>query len=154
TAHEAVDYARSRGVDVVITDHHTLPETLPEAYAVVNPMRLPKNHPLRELPGVGTAYQLVEAMRRADERLLDLVALGIVADVMVQVNDTRYLLQRGLDILRHNKRPGLRAMMERAEINPREVNEDDIGFDLAPRLNALGRLDDAAPAVELLTSRD
>src|SRR5262249_1211954 len=93
TAHDAMEYARSRRVDTVITDHHALPETLPEAYAVVNPMRLPKKHPLRELPGVGTAYQLVEALQAADEHLLDLVALGIVADVMVQVDDTRYWLQ-------------------------------------------------------------
>src|SRR5690606_2076374 len=82
-AHEAVDYAQSRGVDVVITDHHQLPETLPQAYARVNPQRLAAGHPLRTLPGVGTAYKLVEALvdGRDTTRFLDLVALGIVADV-------------------------------------------------------------------------
>lgn len=156
SAHESVHHAMNRGIDVVITDHHSLPETLPDAYAAVNPMRLPEGHPLRELPGVGTAYKLIEALygNQSSEHLLDLVAMGIVADVMVQIDDTRYLLQKGLDVLRNNPRLGLKAMMERVEINPQDLTETDIGFSLAPRLNALGRLQDANPAVELLTTSD
>lgn len=155
-AHDAVTYANSRGVDVVITDHHALPDTLPAAFAAVNPMRLPAGHALRELPGVGTAYQLVRALYGAQpsDHLLDLVAVGIVADVMVLVDDTRYWLQRGLDVLRNSPRPGLRAILERAEIDAADLNEGHIGFALAPRLNALGRLADANPAVELLTTSD
>jgi single-stranded-DNA-specific exonuclease len=154
TAHESVAFAQSRGVDVVITDHHALPETLPEAFAAVNPMRLPHGHPLRELPGVGTAYQLVRALYGAtpSDHLLDLVAVGIVADVMVLVDDTRYWLQRGLEVLRSRPRPGFAAIMERAGIMPADLTETDIGFALAPRLNALGRLADASPAVEMLTT--
>lgn len=156
SAHDSVHHAMNRGIDVVITDHHSLPEKLPDAYAAVNPMRLPEGHPLRELPGVGTAYKLIEALygNQSSEHLLDLVAMGIVADVMVQIDDTRYLLQKGLDVLRNNPRPGLKAMMERVEINPQDLTETDIGFSLAPRLNALGRLQDANPAVELLTTND
>jgi single-stranded-DNA-specific exonuclease len=156
TAHEAIDYAQGRGVDVIITDHHSLPDTLPAAYATVNPMLLPQGHPLRELPGVGTAYKVMQALygSQSSDHLLDLVAVGIVADVMVQVDDTRYLLQRGLDVLRNNPRPGVKAMITRAEIDPHYFNEMDIGFALAPRLNALGRLADANPAVELLTTND
>lgn len=156
SAHEAVTFARSRGVAVVITDHHTLPDHLPDANAVINPMRLPEGHPLRELPGVGTAYQLVRALygTRPTDHLLDLVAVGIIADVMVLVDDTRYWLQRGLEVLRHAQRPGLRAILERAEIEPAELTESDIGFTIGPRLNALGRLADANPAVELLTTSD
>ena len=155
-AHEAVSYAQSRGVDVVITDHHTLPQTLPPAHAAVNPMRLPEGHPLRELSGVGTAYQLVRALygSQPSDHLLDLVALGTIADVMVQVDDTRYWLQRGLAVLRDSPRPALRAMLQRAEINPAELTENEVAFALAPRLNALGRLADANPAVELLTTSD
>ncbi|MEO8609049.1 MAG: single-stranded-DNA-specific exonuclease RecJ [Chloroflexota bacterium] len=154
TAHEAVKMAHSRMVDVLITDHHTLPDSLPNAEAVINPMRLPVGHALRELPGVGTAYQLVRALygSRSSDHLLDLVAVGIVADVMVLVDDTRYWLQRGLEVLRTQPRPGLLAMLERADIQPSDLTETDIGFTLAPRLNALGRLADANPAVELLTS--
>ena len=156
TAHDAVDCAAGRGVDTIITDHHALPEKLPAAVAVVNPQRLPEDHPLRELPGVGVAHQLKVALHGSQmaDSTLDLVALGIVSDVMVQVDDTRYLLQRGLDILRQNRRPGLRAILANAEIGASELNEGHIGFAIAPRLNALGRLADANPAVELLTTKD
>ena len=92
--------------------------------------------------------------RAASDNLLDLVALGIVADVMPQVDDTRYLLQRGLALLRENRRLGVKAILERADIVADELNEGHIGFGIAPRLNALGRLDDANPAVELLTTSD
>ena len=124
SAPEAVDYAASRGVDMVITDHHALPDSLPAAVAVVNPQRLPAGHALRELPGVGVAYKLIEALFAGEETeaFLDLVALGIVADVMVQVDDTRYLLQRGLARLRENQRTGLRAILERAEIAASDLN--------------------------------
>ena len=154
-AHESIAWARKQGVQVVVTDHHTLQPTLPPADAVVNPMRLPEGHPLRELSGVGTAYKLAEALGYAGaEDLLDLTALGLVADVMVQVDDTRYLIQRGLNVMRQGGRPGLRALFERSETNPAEVSSTTLAFDLAPRLNALGRLADANPAVELLTSSD
>jgi single-stranded-DNA-specific exonuclease len=156
SAHDAIKYAHSRMVDVLITDHHSLPETLPDAEAIINPMRLPEGHALRELPGVGTAYQLVRALygTKSSEHLLDLVAVGIVADVMVLVDDTRYWLQRGLDVLRNSPRPGLRTLLQRADIYIPDLTETDIGFALAPRLNALGRLADANPAVELLTTTD
>ena len=116
----------------------------------------PRATRLIELPGVGVAYKLIEALYRGQDTdfLLDLVALGIVADVMVQVRDTRYLLQRGLKRLREGQRLGVKAILERAEIPAAELNEGHIGFAIAPRLNALGRLDDANPAVELLTTTD
>ncbi|MEP6987257.1 MAG: single-stranded-DNA-specific exonuclease RecJ, partial [Chloroflexota bacterium] len=156
TANSAIHLAHMHHVDVVITDHHALPYILPEAEAIINPMLLHEGHPLRELPGVGTAYQLVRALydETPSDHLLDLVALGIVADVMVQVDDTRYWLQRGLEVLRNAPRPGIQAILERAEINPPDLTESDIGFSIGPRLNALGRLADANPAVELLTTSD
>ena len=156
TAHDSVAHAMERGIDVIVTDHHSLGDSLPPAFASINPMRLVEGHPLRELPGVGTAYKLMQALygNQSSEHLLDLVAMGIVADVMVQIDDTRYLLQEGLEVLRQSPRAGLKAMMERADINPQDLTETDIGFSLAPRLNALGRLADANPAVELLTTND
>ena len=160
TAHEAIVCAQAQGVDVVVTDHHDLPFILPEAYAIVNPKMLPQAHALRELPGVGCAYKLAEALydragRPEDAvQYLDLVALGIVADVAVQTGDTRYLLQRGLETLRHTERLGLQVMMEIAELNPEWLTEEHIGFVLGPRLNAMGRLADANAAVELLTTHD
>ncbi len=153
-AHEAMDYARQRGIDLVITDHHDLPPTLPAASAVVNPKLLPAGHPLATLPGVGVAYKLAEALLPDNNQHLDLVALGIVADVAIQTGDARYLLQRGLASLRQTKRLGLQVMLELAEVNPAWLNEEHIGFELAPRLNALGRLGDANLAVEFLTTDD
>ncbi len=133
-AHEAVDYARPRGVDLVITDHHDLPPTLPAASAVVNPKLLPAGHPLGTLPGVGVAYKLAEALQPDASAHLDLVALGIVADVAVQTGDARYLLQRGLASLRETGRLGLQTLLQLAQVNPAWLNEEHIGFELGPRL--------------------
>jgi single-stranded-DNA-specific exonuclease len=160
TAHEAISYAQSRGVNVIITDHHDLPDKLPQALAVINPKRLSPHHPLAALPGVGVAYKLIEALFQKNKlehecpELLDLVALGIVADVANLQGDNRYLLQQGLAALRKTGRVGLQVLMEMADLNPNWITEEHIGFILAPRLNALGRLDDANPAVELLTTSD
>lgn len=154
TAHEAIEFASGRGVDVIVTDHHNLPAVLPAAYANINPKRLPADHPAGTLPGVGVAYKLIEALDTGHENLLDLVALGIVADVALQTGDARYLLQRGLMVLRQGGRPGLRALLDLAQIDPAQVSEETISFALAPRLNALGRLDDAARGVELLLTDD
>jgi single-stranded-DNA-specific exonuclease len=160
TADVPIAYAQEKGVDVIVTDHHDLPPDLPRADAVVDPKMLPQTHVLRELPGVGVAYKLAELLYdragRADEarRHLDLVALGIVADVATQTGDVRYLLQLGLEALRHTERLGLQVLMEVAELNPQLLTEEHIGFELAPRLNALGRLADATPAVEFLTTHD
>lgn len=159
-AHEAVEAARVAGVEMIVTDHHDLPETLPPAWAVINPKRLPPDHSLSELPGVGVAYKLAEALyesygRAADcESLLDLVALGIVADVARQTGDTRYLLQRGLKVLQQTNRPGLLELIENSRLRAGRLTEEHVGYWLAPRLNALGRLGDANLGVELLTTTD
>ncbi len=161
SAHEAVDYAASRGVDMVITDHHDLPEKLPRAAAITNPKMLPANHPLSGLAGVGVAYKMAEGLSHLfqelnfnPEELLDLVALGLVADLAILTQDTRYLVQKGLQQLKITQRAGLKAMYEFANLNPAHINEGHIGFTLGPRLNALGRLEDANPAVELLSTAD
>jgi single-stranded-DNA-specific exonuclease len=119
-----------------------------------------RDHPLADLPGVGIAYKLAEALyeraRRPGDavRHLDLVALGIVADLALQRGDTRYLLQRGLAALRRTRRPGLVALMEKAELDPTWLSDEHIGFILGPRLNAAGRLADANACVDLLTTDD
>ncbi len=146
--------------ELIITDHHDLPPALPEAVAVVNPKRLPEGHPLGTLPGVGVAYQLAAALFEATgspgqaEQFLDLVALGIVADLALLHGDARYLLQRGLPALRSTGRKGLQALFEFAELDPTGLTEEHIGFGIGPRLNALGRLADANLAVEFLTTQD
>ena len=179
----AVGYAKDQGLAVVITDHHDLaPEfhglqpgrdplwgldpatagaqSVRRADAVVNPKFLPPGDPLRTLPGVGVAYKLIQQLfalagRTGEEaELLDLVALGIVADVAEQIHDARYLLQQGLAKLRTTRRAGLLALMNTSRVNPAALTAESIGFQLGPRMNALGRLEDATVAVELLSTRD
>ncbi|MBX3083073.1 MAG: single-stranded-DNA-specific exonuclease RecJ [Anaerolineae bacterium] len=160
TEFEAVQFAREQGCTVIITDHHELAETLPAAHAVVNPRRLPHTHPMSTLPGVGVAFILMQHLFTSLDRqrdlplLLDLVALGIVGDVAMQTADTRYWLQRGLEQLRQTGRIGLQALIEVARIAVTGLSAEQIGFQIAPRLNAAGRLGDARLSVELLTTRD
>ncbi|MFN2111748.1 MAG: single-stranded-DNA-specific exonuclease RecJ [Anaerolineales bacterium] len=155
---EAIEHARSQNLFVIVTDHHQLPAALPNANAIINPNFLASEHPLSTLPGVGVAYKLIEELFLRQDRdpspYLDLVALGIVADVAQQIGDTRYLLQLGLEILRSTPRPGLLELYRLAGIEPGAVTEDTIGFVIGPRLNALGRLGDANPSVEFLTTTD
>jgi single-stranded-DNA-specific exonuclease len=163
---EQIDYAREHDLDVIVTDHHDLHLTpdgepqLPDAVAVVNPKRLSPDHPLAQLPGVGVAYKLIEALADgivAPERvhgLLDLVALGIVADLATQTGDTRHLLQLGLEQLRRAPRPGIRALLTQTGIKATEITADAISYQLGPRLNAAGRMDTANLSVELLTTPD
>ena len=180
---EAIGLAKEAGLTVVVTDHHDLPaefadaepggeppcgeaadvagaQSVRRADAIVNPKFLPVEDPLRTLPGVGVAYKLVQRLYElagdpeGAAQFLDLVALGIVADVAEQMHDTRYLLQIGLDRLRRTERIGLKALMESARLTPDRVDAQAIGFQIGPRMNALGRLDDATVAVELLTTDD
>ncbi len=160
-AYAAVDLAATHDVDVLITDHHDIPSTCPDALTLVNPKRLPADHPMYELPGVGVAFQVARALYerqgRSADHLLDLAALGIVADVAALRGDVRYWLQRGLAVLRRTERIGLQAMLALADLSPAMLNEQDIGFTLAPRLNALSRVGqemDAAAGVELLITAD
>ncbi len=160
SAVEEIQYAQGQGVDVIVTDHHDLPETTPAAHSLLNPKFLPPEHPLRELPGVGVAYLLVAGMYDAGmevpppESFHDLVALGAVADLAVVGGEVRYLIQRGLVSLRETERPGLRLLMQSAGLRNGHLTEEHIAFLLAPRLNALGRLSDARLAVELLSTDD
>ncbi len=160
TEYDALDYARSVNLPVIVTDHHDLGDHLPQAAAVINPRRLHDRHPLASLPGVGVAFKLLQHVyttlghERELSRLLDLVALGIIGDIAKQTDDTRYLLQLGLDRLRHTERIGLRALMEVANLPPDLLDAEQIGYQIGPRLNAVGRLDDARLGVELLVTHN
>ncbi len=153
TAHHTLALAHNAGLDVLITDHHSLPSELPPALSVVNPHRLPTGHALSSLSGVGVAYELAAALNAPDTGL-DLAALGLVADLALQQGDVRYLLQRGLRALRLGQRVGVQALLEVADVDAALLDETDIAFALAPRLNALGRLAQATAGVELFLTRD
>ncbi|MDD4658655.1 MAG: single-stranded-DNA-specific exonuclease RecJ [Eubacteriales bacterium] len=156
--HAEIQLAGRLGLDVVVTDHHTPPPELPQAAAVLNFKLLPPGHPSRDLPGVGTAFVLArELLSRhnwsADD-LLDLVALGIIADVVPLLGHSRQLYVRGLPLLQQAERPGLAALFAAANLQPGMVDEEKLGFQIAPRLNAAGRLDSGSLGVELLLAKE
>lgn len=156
--HREVELANSLGMDVIITDHHTLPEQLPPAHSIVNFRQLPPGHPSRDLPGVGTAFVLARMLLERKEmdgsELLDLVALGIVADVVPLIGHNRQLYAKGLPVINRAQRPGLSRLLAVSSLAPGQVDEEKVAFQLAPRLNAAGRLEDGALAVRLLLARD
>ena len=155
-------HARTIGLDLIITDHHhPLEGPLPPAVAVINSKQPGDTYPDKDLAGVGIAYKLAEALllrlENSDFRLdslLDLVALGTVADLAPLVGENRFLVRRGLRQMRETQRQGLFSLAGVADLNLAKVNASDIGFRLGPRLNAAGRLDEALAAYELLTTTD
>ncbi len=154
------DFRTDTGAPLVITDHHDLPVNLPHAAAIINPKLGSPAHPFYSLSGAGIAIKLAEALLRDNGRLefvdrfLDLAALGLVADVAELRGEARYLVQSGLSVLRSPSRLGLLALCERLELNPARINEEHIGFLLAPPLNALGRLADANLAAGAAAGRN
>lgn len=153
--HDAIAYAQEMGVDVVVTDHHSLQATLPDAYAIVHPEHPDGNYPFKHLAGCGVAFKLACALLdtvHAD--LLDLVAIGTIADMVSLTDENRVMVKYGLSLLKQTERAGLQELMTIAGIELDSLDEETVGFQLAPRLNALGRLDDPNPAIELLTGFD
>lgn len=159
---DEVAHAANLGLDVIVTDHHQPPPILPSALAVVNPKQPGCDYPFKQLVGVGIAFKLVQALvkqglelRNVRGRdLLDLVALGTVADMGPLLDENRILVKAGLEALRQTQRPGLRALIDAAGLKQARITSTDIGFSLGPRLNAAGRLDDAILSYQLLLADD
>lgn len=153
--HEAVNYANEMGINVIITDHHELPENLPEAYAVIHPRHPKGNYPFGELAGVGVAFKVATALlEEVPEELLDLVAIGTIADLVSLTGENRALVKLGIEYMRQTHRIGLQALCEAAGIELSSVSSETVGFGIGPRLNAIGRLEDATPGVQLLSTFD
>lgn len=153
--HEAIAYAKEMGVDVVVTDHHSLQETLPDAYAIVHPEHPEGNYPFKYLAGCGVAFKLACALlETVHADLLDLVAIGTIADMVSLTDENRVMVKYGLSLLKQTERAGLQELMQVSGIDVASLDEETVGFQIAPRLNALGRLDDPNPAVNLLTGFD
>jgi len=170
-AMDEIAHARKLGVDIIVTDHHSLGPEMPDAYAVINCKR--QGYAEDMLAGVGVAYKVIEALRfvtianaskNSKEKInaeafdlgqfLDLVAIGTVADLMpLDRPENRALVQGGLDILRRAQRPGIRALLDVSNVVPAEVSTSTIGFALGPRINAAGRLESAMIAYELLSAK-
>jgi single-stranded-DNA-specific exonuclease len=165
--HEALRAARARGIDVVVIDHHQLPEGDSEAFALINPRRPDDTFPFKGLASCGVGFYLAASLRSRlrgtqsgldasfDPRdLLDLVALGTIADVVPLVDENRILVAHGLRTLGARKRPGIAALAAKAELGEGPITAHDVGFRFAPRLNAAGRLGEAQLALDLLLAPD
>ena len=152
---EPIAWAQEHGVDVIVTDHHSLPQQLPNAFAIVHPEHPDSQYPFKYLAGVGVAFKVACALLEyIPSEMLDLVAIGTIADMVSLTDENRILVAFGLKILANTERSGLQELMRLSGVDFDNVNEETVGFQIAPRLNALGRLDDPNPAVELLIGWD
>ena len=160
--HAEIAYATSLGIDTVVTDHHNVAETPPPSVAAVNPKFPGHTYPFRDLCGAGVAFKLVQALQTEldglpdgyEKWLLDLVALGTVCDIVTLADENRANVYWGLEVLKKQQRPGLKALMAVAGIEPERVNARHLGFGLGPRMNAAGRLETAQHALDMLVARD
>lgn len=159
SAIEEIDYANSLGMKVVVTDHHTPKDILPNAAAVINPHRSDCQYPFKELSGVGVAFKLLCALEGENgegliEQYSDFLTIGTVADVVSLTGENRCFVKHGLELLENSDRPGINAILRSAGLDGKVLNSDSIAFGIAPRINAAGRLDSAEIAVELLLTED
>lgn len=152
---EPIRLAKELGMDVIVTDHHEPGDELPPADVIVHP-RIPEGHyPFGELAGVGVAFKLAHALYgEVPEHLFEYVAIGTIADLVPLRGENRYLAKKGIEYIRHSNRPWVQALCEVSGVKQHEIDEEVIGFYFGPRLNAIGRLDDAKPGVEFLMSED
>ncbi len=160
TAVEQVEYARSLGIDVIICDHHEPAEQLPNAHAVLDPLKPNCPYPFKHLCGCGVGFKLIQAIaRRQNEeekvyQYLDFVTLATTADIVPLIGENRVLAKIGLEMINTKPRPGIRALIESSGTQMGKISTGQIVFVLAPRINAVGRMGDATRAVKLLTSED
>lgn len=162
TAVKEIAYAKTLGIDTIITDHHECKDEIPDAYCLLNPKQNGCNYPFKKLAGVGVAFKLLQAltlkmhfhMRELIDEYIDLVAIGTIADVMPLIGENRIIAKKGLELLKYTVNRGIRALADIAEINLSSVQTGTIGFMLAPRINAAGRMGDPRCAVELLLAKD
>ena len=155
------EHARAIGLDLIITDHHTVGEQLPRALAVVDPKRADEVYPYRDFAGVGLAYKIAQALVRKrnpapinGNEVLDLVALGTVSDLAPLTGENRALVRKGLGVINKAKREGLKSLIQFSRLKLGSIDAGNIGFSLGPRLNASGRLESALASYELLTTTD
>ena len=157
-----IERANELGVDIIVTDHHNVLEVQPPAVAVINPKRKDHDYPFIDLAGVGVAFKLVQALQTKlpglepgqEKWLLDLVALGTVCDVVTLRDENRANVYWGLKVLSKTRRPGLKALMTVARVEPHKVDARSLGFGLGPRMNAAGRLETAQISLDMLTATD
>ena len=155
TGVEEIKYAQEHGVDVILTDHHTFQDQKPAAFSTVHCNYPGQKYPFDDYCGAGVAYTICRAlMQDTMPELLDLAMIGTIGDMVKVTGEGHIVVKRGLDILNQTERPGLRALIKQAGLIMGQITATDVGFNIAPRLNAVGRLSNASLAVELLLSDD
>lgn len=155
SGHEAIAYANSQGVDVIVTDHHELPDELPEAYAIIHPRHPEGAYPFGDLAGVGVSFKVACALlEEIPTEFLDLVSIGTIADMVSLTDENRTLVSFGLQSMKQTERIGLEKLLEVSGVSADKLDETSVGFSIGPRLNAIGRLEDPNPAVTLMTTFD
>ncbi|WML40679.1 single-stranded-DNA-specific exonuclease RecJ [Neobacillus sp. OS1-2] len=152
--HEAA-IAKELGIDLIITDHHEPGPVLPVALAIIHPKHPESIYPFRELAGVGVAFKLAQALYgKVPEHLFEIAVIGTIADLVSLKDENRLIAKKGLENLKASQNIGLKAILKLAGVDPMGINEETIGFTLAPRINAVGRLEDADLAVQLILTED
>lgn len=162
TAVGEVEFAKTQGLDIIITDHHTCREELPKAVAVINPKRPDSSYPFPHLAGVGVAFKLILALaiklgiptKEVFMEYVDMVALGTIADVVPLTGENRVIADKGINAIENTKNKGMKALLDIAGAGGKSVDVNSVAFFASPRLNAAGRLENASLSVELMTCRD
>lgn len=160
--HNEISYANSLGIDTVVTDHHNVAETPPPAVAAVNPRFVGHIYPFSDLAGVGVAFKLVQALQKEldglpegyEKWLLDLVALGTVCDIVKLTGENRANVYWGIEVMKKQRRTGLKALMAVANIDKADISAKTLGFVFGPRINAAGRMETASLALDMLISKN
>ena len=151
---EEVDLANELGCDVIVTDHHKIQDTMPNAYAIIHPEHPDGNYPFKKLAGVGVAFKLAHALLEIfPDFLLDLVAIGTIADMVSITDENRIFVKQGLELLNEDPRIGLKMLLELSSINTK-IDEQTVGFYIAPKLNSIGRMDSAKLGLTFLMAED
>jgi single-stranded-DNA-specific exonuclease len=157
---DVVETVKESGMNIIITDHHECGEILPDAFAVINPHRLDSSYPFKELAGVGVAFKLMQAVtesigyRELLYDVLDIAAIGTIADVVPLLDENRIIVKNGLEKLMNTDNVGLKALIDICDLKDKQISSYNIAFIIAPRINAAGRLADAGRCVELLITED
>ncbi|MDI6700220.1 MAG: single-stranded-DNA-specific exonuclease RecJ [bacterium] len=161
TAFEEIEYAKRKGLDVIVTDHHEVSDKLPSAFSIVNPNRDDETYPFKSLAGCGVVFKLIQALDKSIgldfsviDNFIDFVTLGTIADVVPLIDENRTIASIGLKHLKNVKNFGIKSLIEVSDLQRNLINSYHVGFILAPRINAMGRMDNATKAVNLLITDD
>ena len=158
TSIDEISLAKSKKIDVIITDHHIVPEKLPKAFAILNPKQKKDKYPFPDLAGEGVAFKLAQALLKTKDNkheatlkwMMDIIGLGTIADVVPLISENRVFAKYGMVVLKKTKNLGLMALMAKSKVNPDKLNTSSISFQIIPRLNVAGRMDHAFASLKLL----